>query len=442
MSTYEILPAGVKLKNLREKYKLLQDDLAGSEITRNLISQIEHGKARLTRHAAEVMLKNLKEICNRRNIVVDEDIDYLIEDEKSQANKVLDKNIKELKDLSVYKDGSFTHKLNEVENFTVNWNIPDKKIVIFELAGDYFFNANELYDSSMYYEKARALMDNNTYSDNLISILRKLSMVYFYMDKYDENIKCCDFALKQFKDMNKEYYCIFLYNSALCYIQLKEYKTALLRLRKLESFIKDINLDKYYEVLGQEGVCLQYLKKYNESLEIFNYILKSVNKNNHETYVIVLFNLADIYIELDDCDKAREYLKDISENIGTISQESKRVPDMYHKTGTIYKQVHDDEQAEVYFSKALQYAMLYKQYNVVSNVLNDLFDIYVVNKNYKGIDKIKNTFLLNINKEQKINLVFMNKIIEYYLQNGNVETLKEIHNIVKLYMEGRGCYVL
>ncbi|URZ01298.1 hypothetical protein CLAUR_012870 [Clostridium felsineum] len=36
---------GVKLKNLRKKYKLLQDDLAGSEITRNLISQIEHGKA-------------------------------------------------------------------------------------------------------------------------------------------------------------------------------------------------------------------------------------------------------------------------------------------------------------------------------------------------------------------------------------------------------------
>ncbi|URZ01297.1 hypothetical protein [Clostridium felsineum] len=74
--------------------------------------------------------------------------------------------------------------------------------------------------------------------------------------------------------------------------------------------------------------------------------------------------------------------------------------------------------------------------------MNDLFDIYVINKNDKGIDKIKNEFLLNISKEQKIKLVFMNKIIEYYLQNGNVEILKEIHNIVKLYMEGCGCYVL
>lgn len=174
MCVYEILPTGVKLKKLREKYKLNQDDLAGNEITRNLISQIEHGKARLTRHAAEIMFKNLQGICNNRDIETDEDIEYLLEDEESQANKILDRYITELKDLSVYKDGMFQNKLDEVENFTVNWNIIDKKIIIFELAGDYFFNTNDLHNSCMYYEKAKALMDNTIYSDNLISIFTKI----------------------------------------------------------------------------------------------------------------------------------------------------------------------------------------------------------------------------------------------------------------------------
>lgn len=83
-------------------------------------------------------------------------------------------------------------------------------------------------------------MNVNVYSEGLVSILRKLSMIYFYVEKYDEDIKCCDFALRQFGDkLSEQYRSVFLYNSALCYWRLKKYSIALERLAKLETMVRD-----------------------------------------------------------------------------------------------------------------------------------------------------------------------------------------------------------
>lgn len=286
MVSYKILSVANKLKNIRDKYGLSQEDLAGNEITRNLISQIEHNKANLTRSAAEIMLKNLKKICDKKNVQVDEDINYLMEDEKSQAIKVLDKYIDDLRDLTIYKDNVFINKLREVEDFLVTWDFRDKKITIFELAGDYFSSTNDFYNASLYYEKAKALIDINIYSDNIVHILRKLSMTYYYMLRYQDDINCCEFALKQFKNMDEEYRCIFLFNSSLCYGQLKKYDLALKRLNEVESIIKNIDQNKYYEVLIQKAICYQWMKEYQKSLDIYNKLLESIDKSDYEKYLL------------------------------------------------------------------------------------------------------------------------------------------------------------
>lgn len=127
MGTYEIMSIGDKLRNLRKKYNLSQEDLAGNVITRNLISQIEHNKANLTRSAAKIMLDNLKKICEKKTTVIDESIDYLLESEETQANKVLDRYIRELRDLSIYRDGIFLSKLSEVEEFLAKWILKIKR---------------------------------------------------------------------------------------------------------------------------------------------------------------------------------------------------------------------------------------------------------------------------------------------------------------------------
>ncbi|PJI07845.1 MULTISPECIES: helix-turn-helix domain-containing protein [Clostridium] len=446
MGGYEILSVGSKLKKLREKYNVRQDDLAGGnsgDITRNLISQIEHDKANLTKHAAEIMMNNLKKICYKRHIAVDETIEYLMEDEKSQAGRMLDDYIKDLKDMSVYKNTSFLNKLNEVEDFLVNWNLVDKKIIIFELAGDYFSNTNDFYNSSLYYEKARALMDINVYNEHTISILRKLSMIYIYMGKYDEGIRCCDFALNQFKDnISEKYRSIFIFNSAVYYMELKEYSAALTRLKSLENTIKEINMNKYYEVLAQEGVCLGFLGKHQKALNIFNKVLDFVSKDNIEVYILLRLNIVDAYINLNEVDTAKQYLEDILKDIDSISYVPQQGSKIYYEIGNSYKKINDILHAKVYFMKSLDYARTYKQFSIVRNTLNALLDICIANDDNKEINDIKDMFLLNVNREQKMDVHFVNKLVEYYLSKKDCKALEEIQKFIGLYMKGRGYDVL
>ncbi|URZ17081.1 helix-turn-helix transcriptional regulator [Clostridium felsineum] len=422
MARYEIVSVGYKLKSLRKKYGVNQDDLAGSEITRNLISQIEHNKARLTRKSAEVMFKNLRVICSERNVEFNEDIEYLIEDEKTQAKKILDKYIDELKDLSLYKDISFVNRLNEVEDFLVKWSFEDKKISIYTLAGDYFCSINDFYKSSIYYEKARSLISLDMPENMVIPILRKLSMVYFYMGKYEYDIKCCEFALDRFDDMNEEYTAIFLYNSALCYTKLKQYDKSLKRLEKLERII-EIGTEKYYRAMIHKAVCLQYQQRYDESLDIYNNILLHFAKErDYANSVIVMLNAAEIFIDESNIEKAMEYLKTVEENMVNLDETHPKIPNIYFELGSRYYGLKDLNNSKKYYLKALEYAKKFKYYFVIEDIIFELIDIY----GSEEMSQLKQEFFMVTSKLDEINSRLMIKMIKYYTSISDFQSINEI----------------
>ncbi|MCR3761188.1 hypothetical protein [Clostridium felsineum] len=425
MSTYEIISVGTKLKNLRRKYRLNQDDLAGNEITRNLISQIEHGKARLTKHAAEIMFKNLKEICSEKNIEIDENIEYLLEDEQSQANKILEKYIEELKVLSVYKDDSFNNKLAEIENFLIKWNLNDKKTYIFELAGDYFVSISDYYKSSLYYEKARALID--MYSKDSIGLFRKLSMVYFYMGNFNQNVKCCEFVLNWFTDISDEYRCIFLFNSALCYTELKDYERAIENFTKIEPMLKDTNKSKYCDILLQKAICFHCLGDYKKSLEINSKLLELLNDDVSEQRILVLINMSETYQKLNDAKKVEEYLNIIRTNVNKISSTSKHLSTIYFDMGKQYKWLKDSTNAEKYCLQSLEIAKKYTHQFLISDIILELIDIYFEDGNAEKITEMKNEFFILSAQENKMNPKILVKLVYCYAK------LQDLHSIEDVY---------
>ncbi|URZ04058.1 helix-turn-helix transcriptional regulator [Clostridium felsineum] len=431
MEGFEILSVGDKLKNLRKKYNLSQDDIVGNEITRNLISQIEHNKANLTVSVANVILKNLKLISKKNKIDIDINLDYLLENEKSQAIKILDKYIKELKDLSIYKDAIFTSKLFEAEEFLVNWDLKDKKLAIFELAGDFFCNTNDLYNSSIYYEKAKALISTTKPNHHIISILRKLSTVYFYMGRYEDDIKCCDFALNQFKNMKEDYQYIFVYNSALCYMKLNKFDIALKRFVSIEKQLKKVHTDKYYEVILQKAVCLHELKEYDKSLKLLYKILEIVGKDNYKKYIIILLNICDVYISIDNFDKVREILNSIVEYKSHLDENFLYLPEIYFEIGKIYKEINLIEKAEEYFLGALKYTKNTIRFHLEPDILCELVNIYISSNHKDKIYDIMNEFFILSAKNNKPNNSIKNKLIDYFLDINDIQALRQIHNFTK-----------
>ena len=429
MGAYKIISIADKLKNLRQKYNLKQEEVSRDSVTRNLISQIENNKANLTRNVAESVIYNLNKLRGGKNIKIDETVEYLMEDETSQASKILDKCINELKDLSVYKDGNFVTKLSAAEEFLASWDIRDKKITIFELAGDYYCNINDFYNSSLYYEKAKTLINTFKYNETSMSILRKLSMVYFYMGKYDENIKSCDFAINNFTNMSDEYYCIFMFNSALCYLKLKEYNKALKRLSKIEETTKRTDIVKYYKVIEQKVVCLSELQEYEKSIKINKDLLEKIDKNNFELYITILINLANNYIDIKNDLEAKKTLKIIVENVDELSQDTKYLPEIYSEIGKLHKKLDTIDKAKKFYSKALSYGKKFNRNYILDDILLELLDIYTSSKDKEKVSEIKNEYFILSAKEGKIIVPLERKLIEFYLNTEDIKSLRDLRDL-------------
>ena len=293
-----VLSDGDKLKEIRKKYNLKQEEITGKEITRNLISEIETNKASITKKTAEIIIKNLTALAKKRNFEVTETVDYLMENQIAQATKALDDYIEELKTLSISKDDSFIKTLKEAESFLIDWDIKDKKLKIYELAGDYYCNNNEMYKSAVYYEKASALLSRMFLDKELLPLSRKLSMVYGYIGDYKKSIECCEFALSRFDDMPLRDKVIFRYNNALAYKYINNFERALNNIEIAENIVNKTDTSRYIQILNNKASCLYEMKRYKEALKLFNQILDLIDKNEVEEYLINLINIVNVYMDI------------------------------------------------------------------------------------------------------------------------------------------------
>lgn len=423
MGKYDVLSDGEKIKSIRKKYGLRQDEISGNDITRNLISEIETNKANITRKTAEIIIKNLNAVADKKRIKVVETIEYLMENEIVQASKILEECIYELRTLIIAKDDSFIKILKETENFLINWNIKDKKIVIYELAGDYFYNHNDYYKSCVYYEKALELTGKLELSQNLLNLLRKVSMLYIYIGKYDESIDNCEFALKNFSEMKNDYKATFIYNSSIGYQKLGNLKKALQRLNEVKNFIS-INDEKYVQVLNNQAACLEELEEFQEALKMYNEILKLLDKDDIEYKMIISVNVLNVYIKLNMDDILNEKLKNVIEQLYSLNNSSRYIAHINFEIGKAYKYLNNLSMAEVYYMKSLDFAKKQKRYVLANEILCDLIDVYVCLNDVKKMDSLKKEVFQLSNRQERLSNSLMYKLFDFY-SNDNI-TVKEL----------------
>ncbi|KHD35391.1 hypothetical protein NL50_13860 [Clostridium acetobutylicum] len=432
MGNCQILSSGDKIKLIRKKYGLRQDDIVGEEVTRNLISQIEHNKAKLTKSTAEIIIKNLKEIAKKNNLEMDVTADYLLEDELAQANSILENYVDELKNLIVYQGGSFYITLKNAEEFLIQWDIKEKKVEIYELAGDYFYIQNDLAKSVLYYEKAFDILDKTSYTKNLLSILRKLSLMYLNSLKYDRSLETCNFALNHFKNMPQEYISIFMYNSALCYYYMGYYEKALDVIDKLEVLIKD-DSSKLVDVLNNKACCFDSLRKFNEAADIYLNILEILNTNNNlksHQDLLILANTIDIYIKLDSRDDVIKYFNLLLEKLPSADQNCLYLSTVYFYLYTAFKYLNNLQSAEEYLLKSLNFAKNHKQYSPQERALCCLVDFYTELGDFEKLEELKDEAIVLSNSQQKACTSVFYKLLKFFNINNKTETIDKILNFL------------
>ncbi|MFL0251226.1 helix-turn-helix domain-containing protein [Clostridium neuense] len=426
MANPGLLLPGDKIKVLRKKYKLSQEDLAGSNISKSLINEIESNKASITFRTAEIIITNLNKIAKQKNFVVNETVDYLIDDEFSQVIKIIDDYINELKTLITSKNPSFIKTLKEVEEFLISWDIKEKKIIVYELAGDYFYNQNDINKSVIYYEKALTLIGKLFPSNQLLVLLRKLSMLYGYIGKYDEDIEICDFALNHFLDMTDDYNTIFTYNSAVCYRLLKNYDKALENLERAENTVDKSDLIKLFKILIEKAICLKYKGCFHKSINTYNKILTFLDDKNIDKKISTYINIVNLYMTLNDRPKIDKYFKIILSKLNCININNQYTSSIYFELGKIYEYLDNNSDAEIYYLKSLNLCKEHKNYVLANEVLSALIKLYELLNNVEKMDKLKNEIFLISSKQERIDNMLMYKLINFYSSINDIVKVKEI----------------
>lgn len=416
MECIEILSPGDKLKLLRKKYKLKQEDVSGNQITRNLISEIETNKASLTKSTAEIIFANVNAISKKLKFNVTETIDYLMEDQLAQANKILHRYINDLRSVFPYKDRTFSKKLKEVESFLIKWDIKDKKIKIYELAGDYFSSINDYYRGILYYEKAFNLMDKLICTPELLGILKKMSTVYTYTNKDAESAECCQFALDHFPDMPNFYKALFLYNSAISLKRLNQHHKSIENLEAAENYLDKNDFDKLIEVWNNKGYSFLLLKDHSSALKIFTKLFGLVDKKTHpDNFMVIITNLIQCYIGLNDSENTSKYLKIALYNLPDyLSINSEYAPEVCYELGNIFKNLNNLKEAEVYYLKALKFSKNEKLFTITESALSNLIDIYTALDYTKKMDEIEMEAFILSNADGKLINNIIYKLINFY----------------------------
>lgn len=432
MESYEILSPGEKIKRIRKNLNLKQFQIVGEDVTRNLISAIENDKANLTPKVAKIIASNINKFCKENNIPFKVTEEYLLEDTITQANIIADKYIEFIKLNEKNPSFDFSNTVKNAEDFFLKYNLPEKKVIVYELFGNILTSNFDYYKAYTYYIKSYENCTKISNTTSEIDILSKLSYICMKLNKYNEAIDYNQLALIHSSCLSANLLFSFKFNNALAYKKLNMLEEALNELTYLEKLFKDLDENYKFQALTLKANCYKELKQYKSAIDLHTSLLVATN-NNVERSLIIICNLLEIYLLLKDRKNTKKLLDKCSNYLSSYKQteDSEYTCQIYREIANSYLLIEDIELARLYFDESVKYGKKRKNQRVLSNVLSSLFDIYNADSNTTDMDNLKNEVLELISlKIIGFDEIIIFKLIDYYNNINDTESLRSITNFI------------
>lgn len=428
MEGQEILSPGKKIRKIRKSFKINQEDITGGEITRNLISIIENDKANLTSKVAIILSENINRVCKEKGIDFSVTSEYLLEDVESQAKKIADKYILDLKN-----DFLSLSKLNkisiDIEKFLMIYPIYDKKAEIYCLIGDLYFKFNNFYKANNFYLKAyeNILQENNL--RELINVLYKLSVSSFSNHNYEDVLTYSSLALVNIDILNDDILYQFYINSIKSCVYLDNLDDALNKISFIDDKLSPYfakNPEKKILLLKLKAQCLKKKRFFNDTLRIEKKILASLRKDCIEDKLLAINSMLEIYVFTKDSKNVLNSLK-LNESIlkeYCTMDTTIRSARIFSSFAEFYWFIDDLESAIKLFDLSISACRNNVDNDEIISILSKYLDFLISNNCYDKIDFFKTEILtlISINKLTKVNeLIF--KLLNYYIKTKDSDSL-------------------
>lgn len=428
MGVPTLLTPGEKVKLIRKTYGLRQEEIAGDDITRNLISVVENNKAGLTSNVAKIITNNINQVCREKEINFSTTEEYLLEDVISQAKKIADQYIDYINSLENAQITLIGEKLNEIDLFLKNYDVEEKKAQLYACIGKKFKKINQYSKAFYYYLKAYESCNELVLT---IKILFSMGFCCTFLSSHEEAINYYNLLLKLNPDSEVQYKANF--NLALSYKKINKFKEALNTLARLEEhpLILSKSPIEYVDCYLLIGICYNELKEYNKAIKIFKELLKFIDGKSEQQEILVLDNLSIVYRNVKD----HANLKSLCYTILDKIENNAECLDTYQ--GEVYvtlaknmKSINADKIATTLLFNALESYKDSKSALCLADIeflFMELLDGFIINDDDSNIYYLKNEIFGLIEKDMfpKCNMVTL-KIIKYYNSKNSVNEVNDI----------------
>ena len=377
------LTTGEKLKKLRKQLGLKQYELEEANITRSFISMVESDKKSLSKDTAKAIADIFKRKANEKGIKLNMSQDYLTCSPEEEALKYCQEKLKD------ESSESLLEAIDEIIKISKKYNLKD----ILEKA--YLLKGNNLYDIKEYVK------------------------AFTY---YNE-------ILEMHLNTGSEEKLAFIYNKlAKCKIQLLQYAEALAYLNKAYNYVilhEDEIIMKY--VLYNFALCCRFIEEYDKSLVYAQRLIALCSiENEFDVYISTTIIIYNCYLAKGDIDKAVQSYKEV---ITKFKDETHPLLGyIYNNLGISYTQLNQFDKAMEYLERSKNIRMLYDKHKLPYTLIN-IANLYIIQKDFEKALELANE------------VVALNEYInEQTLLLQAYEVFEDIYSIKKDYIKLESVY--
>jgi tetratricopeptide (TPR) repeat protein len=417
------LTTGEKIRNLRKKYNMRQQELEDENITRAFISMIETGKRGLSKETAKHLAAKINEKAERLGTPLNIDEAYLMrtpaEDAQVYCLQKLN-NVPTQDEIDVIIDIAMKYELEQVE------------AQAYSIIGEYELKAENYTKAFINYMISLDIYKNTDIKEPVANLYNKLGLCKARQFEYVEAIsffgRACYYSSITGDEANEKH---ALYNIARCYKRLKDYDRAL---DYVEIFLgkcdKDKELEEYIYANLLKAKCYSLKNVKDKALLAYNKLLDEFTNQEVELLWYAYKNMGEIYLDENNFDKSLNCInkaEHISEgkdkkNLAITCLQKAR---LFIKTGVL-------EEGLRSANKGLKLSLEINDVGIAIEAYYRVVDIYTILGDFANLKMsyIKLIDLLKNKDKYKDDIIkIYSKLALLYLEQNDIEMCKKYLNM-------------
>jgi tetratricopeptide (TPR) repeat protein len=416
------LTTGEKIRSLRKKLGMRQQEIEDKNITRAFISMIETGKRGLSRETAKIIAEKFNEKLKSFNLGITVDTDYLLrtpeEDAEIYCYEKLD-NIPTNDEIDVIIDICRKYNLTKVE------------AKAYKILGDYCFDRGSFVEAFINYMVSLDLFKETEDKNLLPYLYNRLGCCKLNNLEYIETISFLNRARHySHKLNNKEVEKSCIYNLAAAYKCLGKFNEAIYYIDKyIELSDKGCELNEIVSASILKAQCFNNMANSDKALSILQELMIDTEGKDLELAWHIYSEMAMVSLSEGKLEKSLDYL-DKAEAAGK-GRDSINLGSTYLSKAKIYIRKGIYDEALKFAVKSLKTST--EVNSLVIDAYHVLIDIYSHKKDFLNL---KNTYtkLLDILRDkecykEEVTKLY-NKLALLYLEQNDIEMCKKYLHMV------------